>query len=72
MKNILIGKTELKKKTSFEVPFPPGIFGILVFTLIILKLSTHQIDNWSWWFVLSPIILGTLISLFCFIKKELK
>jgi hypothetical protein len=59
-------------KSKIEIPFPPGIFGLLILTLIILKISTHQIDNWSWWFVLSPLIVGTLISLYYFIKKEFK
>jgi len=58
----------MNKKRYFEVAFPPGIFGILVICLIFLKIS-NQI-GWSWWFILSPIIVGTLISSFCYIRKK--
>jgi uncharacterized membrane protein len=71
MKYIFIIKPVSKdKSTKIEVPFPPGIFGLLVFTLVFLKLTTHQIDNWSWWFILSPVIVGTLISIYFFIRKN--
>jgi hypothetical protein len=68
MKSIFTYKPASEHKTKIEIPFPPGIFGLLIFTLIFLKIS-HQI-SWSWWFILSPVIIGTLISLYCFIKRK--
>jgi len=69
MKNIFIIKPVSKdKSTKIEVAFPPGFFGALVFGLIFLKLSGQL--NWSWWFILSPVIVGTLISIYFFIRKN--
>lgn len=58
----------MNRKRYFVITFPPGIFGILVICFVFLKLS-HDI-NWPWIYILSPIIIGTLISLFCHIKKS--
>jgi hypothetical protein len=68
MKNIFKYNFTVKNKKTFEITFPPGIFGLLIFSLIVLKIS-HQI-SWSWWFILSPVIVGTLISLYFFIKRK--
>ena len=60
----------MSRKRYVEVVFPPGIFGVLVFSLVFLKLS-HQI-GWSWLYILSPVIIGTLISLLCYVKNRAK
>jgi len=60
----------MKIKRYFEITLPPGIFGILVICFILLKIS-HQID-WSWLYVLSPIIISTIISSYFNIKKLCK
>lgn len=38
-----------------------GIFGVLTIVFIVLKLV--GVINWSWWWVLSPLLIGLLIGL---------
>jgi hypothetical protein len=45
-----------------NVNFGGGFFGLLTIVLITLKL-TGYID-WSWWWVLAPLWIGTAIGLF--------
>lgn len=58
----------MSNKRYFEIVFPPGTFGILVICFILLKIF-NQID-WPWIYILSPIIVGTLISLFCYVRNN--
>ena len=57
----------MNKKRYFEITFPPGIFGILVICFILLKIF-GQID-WPWLYVLSPVIVCTIIATYFNIKK---
>jgi len=56
-------------KTKNIIIIQEPLFVLLIF-LIMLKLF-HQI-NWSWLFILSPIIGMLIISLFCHFRNELK
>jgi len=45
---------------------------LLVLLIILIMLKLPQQINWSWLFILSPIIGMFIISLFCHIRNELK
>lgn len=62
-------KPSVLDKKKIIIPIPEGIFGLLIFMLIGLKI-THQIEM-SWPLILSPIILGTLIELYCKIRNKI-
>jgi len=60
----------MNSKKSFTIPLPPGIFGIIWISIVFLKIAGDI--NWSWWFIMSPVIFGSGISLYYFIKNKEK
>lgn len=50
-----------KKQTNKVTKTGIGFSGLLTIAFIVLKLC--GVINWSWWWVLSPIIISTGISL---------
>ncbi len=57
-----------KNKEVLNFIIIPGNIFIVFVCIIMLKISHYL--NWSWWFILSPIIIASAISLYCFIKKS--
>lgn len=55
----------MAKQTSTAATGSVGFLGLLTLAFVVLKLTS--VISWSWWWVLAPLWLPTLLSLLVFI-----